>query len=57
MKQQAGKQGTGKSRRSVAGQSKIVTGRKYPSGRNGGTGTKRQGSSSASGVYKQKRGR
>jgi hypothetical protein len=31
--------------------------RKTPSGRNGGVGVNRQGSSSASGVYKKKRGR
>ena len=55
MKAQAGKTGKGMSRRSVAEQKKIATDRKYPSGRNGGTGTRRQGSSSASGVYKQKR--
>ncbi len=57
MKAQAGKTGKGMSRRSVAEQKKIATDRKYPSGRNGGTGTRRQGSSSASGVYKQKRGK
>jgi hypothetical protein len=57
MKAQSGSTGKGMSRRDYLTQTKIRVGKKTNSGRNGGTGVKRQGSSSASGVYKQKRGK
>jgi hypothetical protein len=56
-KSSATKRGAEGPKRSVTGPIPRAAARKANSGRNGGTGVNRQGPASASGVYRQKRGR